>query len=149
MALEEAIDADCRAYRGGHTAVCAILGEPYGPFQKRISTAYPEHHLHAPDVARVVELVRGPAVRQWFEQVYGVSCYTVQPVEASRDALLALGRYLQQEAGYVSSVAEGAADGIWERPEVEDLERHTWVLVGQLLGILAGARQAMEARAHG
>lgn len=147
--LEAAIDADCREYRGGHKAVCAILDEPYGPFQKRLSGAYPDNHLHADDAARVIELVRGPHVRRWFEEVYGVTSYQAQPVEASRDALLSLGRYLQQEAGFVSSVAEGAADGRWERHEVEELERHATELMRQLLGIVAGARLAAEGGNHG
>lgn len=151
-ALEEAVDLDCRDYRGGHTAVCAILGEAYGPFQKRISTAYPDHHLRACDLARVVELVRGPAVLEWFEQVYGVCSYEVQPVEASRDALLALGRYLQDESGYVQAVAEAAADGVWTDDEVAKLESHTKDLVRRMMGILAGAREAARRRpevAHG
>lgn len=149
MPLEKALDDDCRAYRGGHVAVCAILGEAYGPFQKRLSTAYPDHHLHADDVARVIELVRGPAVQQWFEGVYGLTSYKVEPMAANRDSLLALGRYLQEEAGFVASVAEGAADGIWELAEVERLERHGFALVRQLLGIMAGARAAMEGGCNG
>ncbi|WP_437881046.1 hypothetical protein [Pseudomonas sp. LRF_L74] len=149
MPLEEAIDSDCRAFRGGHVAVCAILGEAYGPFQKRLSTAYPDHHLHADDAARVVELVRGPAVLRWFEQVYGVASYGVQPVEATRDTLLALGRYLQVEAGFVSSVAEGAADGVWTDAECADLEAHVWPMIRKLLGILAGVKLSREGCANG
>ena len=63
--LEQAIDRDCRDMRGSLTAVCAILNEPYDAFQKRLSVSYPSHHLHAPDVERVIELVRGDAVRQY------------------------------------------------------------------------------------
>ena len=87
--LEQAIDRDCRDMRGSLTAVCAILNEPYDAFQKRLSVSYPSHHLHAPDVERVIELVRGDAVRQWFERVYGVVCYQPMAVPATQDALLA------------------------------------------------------------
>lgn len=146
--LDVALDADCREFRGGHKAVCAMLGEPYGPFQKRLSGAYPDHHLKPDDFARVVELVRGRAVRTWFEQVYGVVSYEVQPVEASRDALLALGRYLQEEASFVSSVAEGAADGVWHMPEVAELDQHGYAIIRKVLGIMAGARRAAEGRVH-
>lgn len=147
--LEAAIDDDCRGFRGGHKAVCAILDQPYGPFQKRLSSAYPEHHLHADDLARVVELVRGPAVRQWFEQVYGVVCYEPRPVPATHDALEALGELLAREAEFVASLAGGAADGRWEPHEVEALDAHGMALIAQLLGIMAGARQAMEGASHG
>lgn len=147
--LEAAIDEDCRAFRGGHTAVCAILDQPYGPFQKRLSCAYPEHHLHADDVARVVELVRGPAVRAWFEQVYGMTCYAPVPVPATQDAMQALGKLLAKEAEFVGSLASGAADSRWEPHEVVDLETHGYALIAKLLGIMAGARQAMEGADHG
>lgn len=147
--LEEALDADCREFRGGHKAVCAILGEEYGPFQKRLSCAYPSHHLHADDVARVMELVRGPAVRSWFEQVYGVVCYQPMPVAATQGAMKALGKLLSREGSFVASLAGGAADGIWEEHEVLDLEAHGFALISKLLGIMAGARQAMEGTNRG
>jgi hypothetical protein len=149
LTLEQAIDRDCRESRGGLTAVCAILGEPYDGFQKRLSVSYPEHHLYMQDFERVVELVRGAAVRQWFERMYGVVCYQPAPVPATQDALLALGRMMATEAGFVSSLAEGVADNRWERGEVELLEQHGMALVAQLLAIMAGARQAMEEPSHG
>ncbi len=143
-ALEEAVDLDCREYRGGHTAVCALLGEAYGPFQKRLSTAYPDHHLRACDLARVVQLVRGPAVLEWFEQVYGVTSFAVQPVEATRDAMLGVSRYLTKHATYVSAVAEAAEDGVWTDAEVAALDEHTWAVIRKMLGILEGAKQAAK-----
>lgn len=148
LPLDVAIDNDCREFRGGHKAVCAMLGEPYGPFQKRLSGAYPDHHLKPDDLARVVELVRGPAVRQWFEQVYGVVSYQPVPVPASRDAMQALGKLLAKEGEFVASLAGGAADGRWERAEVAELEEHGFALISKLLGIMAGARQAMEGGRH-
>jgi hypothetical protein len=147
--LEQAVDRDCRDMRGALKAVCAILDEPYDGFQKRLSVSYPEHHLYVHDFERVVELVRGDAVRQWFERVYGVVCYQPAPVPATQDALLAMGRVMATEAGFVSSLAEGVADNRWERGEVELLEQHGFALVAQLLAIMAGARQAMEASTHG
>jgi len=146
--LEQAIDRDSRDTRGGLTAVCAILNEPYDAFQKRLSVSYPDHHLHAPDVERVIELTRGPAVRQWFERVYGVICYEPTAVPATQDALLALGKAMATEAGFVSGLADGVADSRWELHEVERLEKHGMALVSQLLGIMEGARQAMEGAAN-
>lgn len=146
--LEQAIDRDCRDMRGSLTAVCAILNEPYDAFQKRLSVSYPNHHLHAPDVERVIELVRGDAVRQWFERVYGVVCYQPTAVPVTEAALLALGRMMEIESGFVYELAKGAGDGRWELHEVERLEKHGMALVAQLLGIMAGARQAMEGASH-
>lgn len=147
--LEVAIDSDCREFRGGHKAVCAMLGEAYGPFQKRLSCAYPDHHLHADSAARVIELVRGSGVRLWFEQVYGVVSYQPKPVPATHDAMQALGKLLASEAEFVASLASGSADGVWEPGEVAQLEKHGYALISKLLGIMAGARQAMEGVTHG
>ena len=147
--LEQAIDRDCRDTRGALKAVCAILGESYDGFQKRLSVSYPEHHLYVQDFERVVELVRGDAVRQWFERIYGVVCYQPAPVPATQDALLALGRLMAGEANFVGSLADGVADNRWELREVEMLEKHGMALVAQLLAIMAGARQAMEEHVHG
>ncbi|OLU23101.1 hypothetical protein BVH03_23010 [Pseudomonas sp. PA15(2017)] len=147
--LAAAIDLDCREFKGGHTAVCAILEEPYGPFQKRLSCSYPEHHLNTLQLARVVELTRGPMVREWFEQVFGVVTYQPKPVQASQDALKALSKLLDKEGKFVGSLVGGSADGKWEAHEVEVLEEHGYALIGKLLGIMAGAREAMEGRSHG
>lgn len=149
MPLEAAVDADCREFRGGHTAVCAILNQPYGPFQKRISVAYPEHHLHADDLARVIELVRGENVKRWFEQAYGVVSYAPVPVAASKAAMKALGKLLEEEGEFVMTLAGGAADNKWEQHEVGQLEQHGFALIERLLGIMTGARQAMEGAQHG
>lgn len=147
--LAAAIDLDCREFKGGHTAVCAILEEPYGPFQKRLSSSYPEHHLNTLQLARVVELTRGPMVREWFEQVFGVVTYQPKPVQASPDALKQLSRLLEKEGKFVGSLVGGAADNQWNADEVAALEEHGYALIGKLLGIMAGAREAMEGRQHG
>ncbi|MCY1309663.1 hypothetical protein D9M70_597790 [compost metagenome] len=94
----------------------------------------------------MVELTRGDAVRLWFEQVFGVVCYQPAPVPATADAMRELGQLLAREGEFVASLAGGAADGRWEAAEVAELEAHGFALIGNLLGIMAGARQAMEAR---
>jgi hypothetical protein len=149
--LEQAIDADCRAYRGGHTAVCATLNQPYAAFQKRLSSAYPDHHLHADDVARVVELTRGPAVRDWFEQVYGVISYQPVPVPELSDALKAMADKCSMEAQFFASLRDGIADNVWRPHEVARLQAHANDLIRQIKGIVLGARNAMveEDEVHG
>jgi hypothetical protein len=44
---------------------------------------------------------------------------------------------------------DGAADNVWEFHEVLDLEKKGMDVIREVLGIMAGARQAMEARIHG
>ncbi len=142
--LRQALYRASRDYRGGQTALALTMGVAADELGKRL----------APNDDR-------PIKPEWVEEILtitgdmrildalahargGVVWHEVEPVSANRDSLLALGRYLQEEAGFVSSVAEGAADGKWERGEVERLEKHGFALVRQLMGIMAGARAAME-----
>ncbi|MCY1555017.1 hypothetical protein D9M68_916360 [compost metagenome] len=50
---------------------------------------------------------------------------------------------------FVESLVDGAADGQWDEHEVAKLERQAHALIGKLMGIVAGARQALEGKAHG
>ncbi len=72
--------------------------------------------------------------------------YRKQPVEASPDAIRALGKFIEREGKFVESLADGVADGRWDQGEVEQLESHGYKLIAKLLGIMAGARDAMEGR---
>ena len=60
-----------------------------------------------------------------------------------------MSKVLHQTGLFVSSMHEGAADNIWELHEVESLEKHGADVIRAVLGIMAGAREAMEARNHG
>jgi hypothetical protein len=44
---------------------------------------------------------------------------------------------------------DGAADNVWELHEVLDLEKQGMDVIREVLGIMAGARQAMEDRKNG
>ncbi len=142
--LRQALYRASRDYRGGQNALALTMGVPADELAKRLN----------PNDSR-------PLKPEWIEEILtltldmrildalgnargGVVWHEVEPVAANRESLLALGRYLQEEAGFVSSVAEGAADSVWERHEVDRLEKHGFALVRQLMGIMAGARAAME-----
>ncbi|MCY1360492.1 hypothetical protein D9M69_471220 [compost metagenome] len=50
---------------------------------------------------------------------------------------------------FVESLVDGAADGQWDAAEVARLEQQAYALIGKLMGIVAGARQALEGQANG
>ncbi|MCY1555447.1 hypothetical protein D9M68_921140 [compost metagenome] len=97
----------------------------------------------------MVELVQGAAVRQWFQQLYGVVCYRPSSVEASTDTLREVARVMGCNGDFVESLVDGAADGQWDAAEVARLEQQAYALIGKLMGIVAGARQALEGQANG
>ncbi|HBO6760845.1 TPA: hypothetical protein L4856_006409, partial [Pseudomonas aeruginosa] len=65
-------------------------------------------------------------------------------VNATASALKAVGDLLQREGEFVASLHKGADDNRWEPDEVADLEYHGANVIRAVLGIMAGARQAME-----
>lgn len=146
--LRQALYRASRDYTGGQNALALSMGVPPDELAKRLNPT-DCRPLKPEWVEEIIALTRDTRVLSALGRAAGGVFYQVQPVAATRDAMLALGRYLQREAGFVSSLAEGAADSMWERHEVEDLERHGYELIQQLLGIMAGARKAMEERDDG
>lgn len=144
LTLEQAIDRDSRQFRGGMTALCAGLGEPFNAFQKRLSASYPENQLGARDFERWLELCDAENTLRTIARIKGGVFYKPASVRATRDSLLALSDLLAKESQFVRSLHEGADDETWERHEVEDLEHHGAEVVAQVLGIMLGARLAME-----
>jgi hypothetical protein len=71
------------------------------------------------------------------------------PVPATSEALKAVGNVLGETAEFVSSMHEAARDNVWELHEVLALEKHGADVIRGILGIMAGARQAMEDRKDG
>lgn len=149
LTLEQAVDYDTRRERGGPVAVCATLGWSYNAYQKRLSISYPDNQLSLRDFERWLELVPAHETLRSIARIKGGVFYHPTPVPATAQSLMALANLLQREAAFVASMHEGAADGVWEQPEVLDLERHGNEVIEAVLGIMAGARQAMEERENG
>ncbi|MDT3720330.1 hypothetical protein [Pseudomonas oryzihabitans] len=143
LSLEQAIDRDCRDFRGGLTAVCAIMGKPYDSFQKRLSISHPENHLSVRDFEQFLELVRGPAVSRSLDRLQGRISYQPVPVESLGDALKAMADKCSQESLFFSSLRDGVADSVWKPHEVARLEAHGEDLIRTIKGIMSGARRAM------
>jgi hypothetical protein len=60
-----------------------------------------------------------------------------------------VGKLLGETGEFVAKMHDGAADNVWELHEVMELEKHGMDVIREVLGIMAGARQAMEDRNHG
>lgn len=149
LTMEQAVDHDTRRERGGPVAVCATLGWPYNAYQKKLSISYPDNHLNLRDFERWLELVPATETLRTIARIKGGVFYKPTPVPATADALQALAELLARESRFVGSLRDGSADGLWDQREVLDLERHGNQVIEAVLGIMAGARQAMEEREHG
>ncbi|MFC0709229.1 hypothetical protein [Azorhizophilus paspali] len=144
LTLEQAVDHDTRRTRGGPVAVCATLGWSYNAYQKKLSISYPDNLLSVRDFERWLELVEAEETLRAIARIRGGVFYLPAPVTASAAAPRALADPLRHEAAFVGSLHQGAADGCWEEREALELERHGNQVIEAVLGIMAGARAAME-----
>lgn len=144
LTLEQAVDHDTRRERGGPVAVCATLGWSYNAYQKRLSISYPDNQLSLRDFERWLELVDAKETLRAIARIQGGVFYRPTPVPATVNALHALADVLARESRFVGSLHDGVADSRWEEREVLDLERHGAEVIEAILGIMAGARDAME-----
>lgn len=147
--LDQAIYLASRDYRGGQTALAYTVAVEPGTFQKKVSISNATHRLSLAEFMAVAEATDDQRIDQAYARQRGGLFFRPTPVPATNDALQALGKLLEAEGRFVSSLGYGVADNIWERHEVEDLERHGYAVIAKVLGIMAGARQAMEGEANG
>lgn len=147
--LHQAVYCACRDYRGGLTALAAMMAVNYDTLQKKVSVANATHHLTLREFEEVASMTNDPRIDEAFARMRGKVMFSPKPVPATSDALKALGDLLSAESDFVYSLHEGAEDGVWGPREVSDLEHKGTQLICKVLGIMAGAREAMEGADHG
>ena len=150
LSLRAALYRACRDYKSsGISGVALDMGIDADALGKRIN---PKDNRLIPLewVEEILMFTRDERLLAALVRPAGAIAFTPQPVPATKPALKALGKMLEEEGKFVGSLHAGADDGRWEAHEVADLEYHARLLIGQVLGIVAGARQAMEEGAdHG
>lgn len=148
LSVRQALYRATRDYKGRVFALALEMGVDADELVKRTSIRDPrpikpewieEILLHTGDERLLTALVR-PAGAGW---------YRPDPVEATNEALHAVGKLLEETGEFVCSMHDGAADNVWELHEVAKLEKHGWDVLRAVLGIMAGARRAMEDREDG
>lgn len=145
LSLRQAVYRAARDYRGGVTALAHDMAVDYDALQKKLHIERRDRHLTAEELEDMVRLTRDPRLLAALVRPAGAVAYVPAPVEATHDALQALGRLLRAEGDFVSSLHQGAADSRWELAEVKELRHHADRLIGKILGIVAGAELAMRA----
>lgn len=139
---------------GGQNAVALAIGVDPDELNKRVSPSS-NRPIHPEFLEEVVAVTRDPRLLAALVRPAGAVAYVPTPVPATREALQALGALLQVEGEFVCSLNAGAADNCWLPHEVEALRYHANRVIGQVLGIVAGAELAMlehvasEEVAHG
>lgn len=148
LTLRQALYRACRDFRGGITAVAIITGidadalaKAINPNDNRpIKPEWIEEVLAVTGDARLIAALVRPA---------GAIGFMPQPVVASSQALRSLASVCRAKGDFIESIHSGTADSRWERHEVAELKHHASELISTILGIVAGAEQAMEGQRHG
>lgn len=149
LSLRHALYRAGRGYKGGITSLAFDLGMDLDTLQKKLKHDEERRWLTPDELEEVLQWTQDRRVLDALGRAAGVVWYRPQPIPATNEQLRAVGQLLEEAAEFVGSMHEGAADDIWELHEVQKLEACGMDVIRQVLGIMAGARQAMEERAHG
>ena len=146
--LHQALYCASRDYRGGLTALAAIMATNYDTLQKKLSIANTTHHLTLPEFETLVGITDDPRIDEAYARARGKVLFDVTPVPGTSDALKALGEVLNAAGAFVESLNSGVADQRWDIAEVNELEHYGYEVISKVLSIVAGARQSAEV-SHG
>lgn len=149
LSLRKAIYRAAHDYRGGVTALALDMVMDYDSLQKKVKHDEERRWLDPDELEEFIRLTLNPLLLDALLRPAGMVWY--QPVAAAptKDALLAVSKVLHETGLFVASMHDGAADNIWEPHEVQQLEKYGNDVIRAVLGIMAGARETMEARQHG
>ncbi|WP_065259017.1 phage regulatory CII family protein [Pseudomonas bananamidigenes] len=149
LSLREALYRAGRDYHGGITALAHAMSMDYDELQKKLKLTEERRWLTPDELESVVELTLSPALLDSLMRPAGAVWYKPTPVPATGQALKAVGELLEETGEFVSSMHDGAADSVWEPHEVAALDKRGMDVIRAVLGIMAGARAAMEGHSHG
>lgn len=149
LSLRQALYRAGRDYRGGVTTLAYDMVIDNDTLQKKLNLAEDRRWLDPDELEEVVRLTADPRLLDALVRPAGAVWYKPVPVPATGAALKAVGKMLEETGEFVASLHDGAADNIWELHEVIKLEQRGMDVIREVLGIMAGARTAMEGRDNG
>lgn len=144
LSLRHALYRAGRDYTGGITRLAFEMVVDNDALQKKLKHDEERRWLSPDELEEVIRLTADPRLLDALVRPAGVVWYRPIPVPADREALKAVGKLLAEAGEFVTSMHKGAADKHWELNEVLDLEKQGADVIREVLGIMAGARQAME-----
>ena len=147
--LKQALYRAAQDYHHGLKGLAFDMALDYDALQKKLHVDNPQRYLTPAELEEVVRLTKDERLLAALVRPAGAVAYLPTPVPATQEALAALGELLGKEATFVGSLHGGAADGRWEQHEVDELRYRANQVISVILGIVAGAEQAMEGADHG
>lgn len=149
LSLRKAIYRAAHDYHGGVTALALDMVMDYDSLQKKVKHDFEQRWLDPDELEEVIRLTSSPLLLDALMRPAGMVWYRPVAAAPTKDALLAVSKVLHETGLFVASMHEGAADNVWEPREVQLLEKYGNDVIRAVLGIMSGAREAMEAGQHG
>jgi hypothetical protein len=149
LSLRQALYRAGRDYKGGITSLAHDLGMDLDALQKKLKLDEERRWPTPDELEEIITFTQDSRLLDALLRPAGAVWYRPIPVPATQDALKAVGELLQKEGQFVGSLHNGAADNVWQPHEVALLEHHGNEVIRAVLGIMAGARAAMEGRQDG
>lgn len=149
LPLRKALYRAGHSYKGGVTALALDMVIEYDTLQKKLKHDFDQRWLDPDELEEVIRLTASPVLLDALMRPAGMVWYKPEAAAPTKQALLAVSKLLHETGLFVSSMHEGAADNVWEPHEVAELEKHGADVIRAMLGIMAGARHAMEGHDHG
>lgn len=149
LSLRQALYRAGRDYKGGVTALAFDMVIDNDALQKKLHLKEERRWLSPDELEDFIRLTQDPQLLDALTRPAGAVWYRPEPVPATQDALKAVGKLLEETGELVTSMHKGAADNVWTADEVLTLEKRGRDVISAVLGIMAGARQAMEGADHG
>ena len=149
LSLRQALYRAGRDYSGGITRLAFEMVLDNDALQKKLKLDEERRWLTPDELEEVIRLTADPRLLDALVRPAGAVWYKPTPVPATHEALKAVGKLLNEASEFVTKMHDGVADKKWELHEVLDLEKHGMDVIREVLGIMAGARQAMEDRNDG
>jgi hypothetical protein len=149
LSLRQALYRAGRDYKGGVTALAFDMVMDNDALQKKLNLDEERRWPTPDELEEIIRLTQSPLLMDALMRPAGAVWYRPIPMPASCAALKAVGKMLEESGEFVASMHDGAADNKWERHEVLELESRGMDVIREVLGIMAGAREAMEASNNG
>lgn len=145
--VRQALYRASRDYPGGQFALALTLGISPDDLCKRVNPN-DTRPIKPELIEEIIEATRDQRLLAALVRPAGAVTFIPTAVSTGDASLKSVAVLLDQVSGYVSSLADGSADDDWQAHEVAELRYHAERVISHVLGIVAGAELAMEAK-HG
>lgn len=145
--VRQALYRASRDYPGGQFALALTLGVSPDDLTKRVNPN-DTRPIRPELIEEIVEATRDARLLNALVRPAGALAFVPAAVDSGDASLKSVAVLLAEVSDYVRSLADGSADAAWKAHEVAELRYHAERVIGQVLGIVAGAELAMEV-AHG